>query len=104
MHSLFNCDDSLTNDIRAIREALGAISAAEPMVCWVHPGEDGEWLVRHEGDPDERTFPSRERALAAAQFSVVRSASYCLYVQDEDGRVTRSSRTGCPGATYRSLS
>jgi len=96
MHSVFESDARQVDEIRAIHDALGAISAAKPMVCWVYLGEDGDWWVRREGDPDERSFPSREPALTAAQVSVVRCASYCLYVQGLDGRVTRSQFNWLP--------
>ncbi|MBA4100304.1 MAG: hypothetical protein C0484_26465 [Rhodospirillum sp.] len=89
MDTIFHTDDTLTEDIRAIHEALGAVSAAEPMACCVYPGADGEWRVRCNGDCDERHFPSRERAVTAAQVSVARCTSYCLCVRDPDGRVTR---------------
>jgi hypothetical protein len=84
-----DADDGVTDNIQSIREALGAIPLGAPMVCWVYPGTDGEWWVRHDGDAAARSFDGRARALTAAQVAVARAASYCLYVQDEDGRIMR---------------
>ena len=78
-----------SSDMRAIREALGAIAAGEPAVYWLYRGAYGDWHVRREGDPGEHCFPSRELALACIQLAVVRCASYSLYVQGCDGRIVK---------------
>ena len=84
-----DADDGVTDNIQAIREALGAIPLGGPMVCWVYPAADGEWRVQCEGDAAARSFDSRARALTAALLSAARAASYSLYVCDEDGRIMR---------------
>ncbi|HUL07918.1 MAG TPA: hypothetical protein VLV76_16480 [Candidatus Acidoferrum sp.] len=72
--------------VAAIREGLGAIAIGEPAIYWIYAVSGGEWCVRREGDADHRHFASREEALAFARLSVVRCASYCLYLQGVDGR------------------
>ena len=83
-HSLEN---SKAPEVAAIREALGAIAAGEPAAYRLYAGPLGDWYVRREADAAEHRFASREEALAFARLAVVRCSSYCLYIQDGDGRV-----------------
>jgi hypothetical protein len=76
-------------EVAAIRDALGAIAIGEPAVYRLYTGPQGDWCVRREGDVEERHLASREEALAFARLAVVRCASYCLYLQGSDRRITR---------------
>ena len=78
-----------SSDMRAIREALGAVAAGKPAVYWLYGGSGGYWHVRREGDLRERCFPKRELALAHIQVEVARCASYCLFLQRGDGRFVK---------------
>ena len=51
-------------EIAQIREALGAIAAAEPAVLWVYRRGDGQWATRREGAVSENVFDSRDAAEA----------------------------------------
>ena len=42
-------DGQAAIEIAQIREALGAIAAAEPAVLWVYRRGDGQWATRREG-------------------------------------------------------
>lgn len=86
--------------IHEIREALGTIPVAGPQIYRLYPGRDGEWYVRSEGDgqpPRWQSFASRVAALSAIHLAAARCASYCLYLQDEDGGVAieRSNPSAC---------
>ena len=83
---LQSCEHPETRDMRA---ALGAIAIGSPAVYWLFLGEDANWRVRREGDLDAHCYPDRDQALQAIRLAVIRCASYCLFLQDEDGRFVR---------------
>jgi hypothetical protein len=89
------------SEVAAIREALGAIPLAKPSEYWLYTDAEGDWRVRRKGDPEERRFASREQALAFARLAVVRCASYSLYLQSSDGRMTQESFNWLPSRSTR---
>ena len=88
-------------EMHSIREALGAIAMAAPAVFWLYHGEDGDWHVRREGDPDDRSFSSREAALKALRLAAVRCMSYCLFLQDITGRFEQEFFNWLPNQSRR---
>jgi len=78
--------------IQKIREALGAVAVGEPAVFWLYQGQDTNWYVRREGDPEEHGYESRDQALQCLHLGAIRCASYCLFVQESsNGRFTKES-------------
>jgi hypothetical protein len=75
--------------VAAIRDALGAVAVAKPAAYWLFAEAEGDWCVRREGHGEVHRFASRERALTFIRLAVVRCSSYCLCLQDVDGRITR---------------
>jgi hypothetical protein len=77
-------------DMIALREALGALPLGEPGMCRVFK-RNGAWHVHRYGAAESAIFSTKDEALASARLSLVRCASYCLLLQQEDGRVARES-------------
>jgi hypothetical protein len=88
-------------EIAQIREALGAVAAAEPAVFWVYRRRDGQWAARREGALSEKIFDSREAAEADVEVLAARCRSYRLFIQEEDGTFTEE-HAGWP-ASLRKL-
>ena len=82
-------------DMTALREALGALPLGEPAMCRVFE-ESGAWHVHRHGEIADAIFPTRGDALSFARLALVRCASYCLLLQDEDGRTMRETRNWQP--------
>jgi hypothetical protein len=78
-------------EIAQIREALGAIAAAEPAVLWIYRRGDGQWATRREGAVSEKVFDSRDDAEADAELLAARCRSYRLFIEEEGGRFTEES-------------
>jgi hypothetical protein len=78
-------------EIAVIREALGALPIGPPATYWLQSDARGEWVVRRQGDSDERRFASRDEALTFLRLAVVRCAYYCLYLQHGDDSLVRRS-------------
>lgn len=76
-------------EVAAIRDALGAIAVGAPAAYRLYAGPQGDWCVRREGESEGRHFASRQEALMFARLAVARCASYCLYLEESDGRTTR---------------
>jgi hypothetical protein len=73
-------------EMQQLREALGAIAVGRPAVYWLYLGEDARWYLRREGDPDEQVYATRDEAVESLHLAVLRCASYCLFLQDGNGR------------------
>ena len=78
-------------EIAQIREALGAIAAAEPAVLWVYRRGDGQWATRREGAVSEKIFDSRDAAEADVELLAARCRSYRLFIEEEGGRFAEES-------------
>ena len=78
-----------TSTIEEIREALGAVAAAEPAVFWLYSGSDGRWCVRREGAEGEIEFSTRDQALEHLRKEAMRCSSFRLMLEGTDGHVTR---------------
>ena len=87
-------------EIVHIREALGAVAAAEPAVLWVYRRRDGQWAARREGALSEKVFDSREAAEADVELLAARCRSYRLFIEEENGSFTEES-AGWPAAMRR---
>ena len=87
-------------EIAQIREALGAIAAAEPAVLWVYRRGDGQWATRREGAVSEKVFDSRDAAEADVELLAARCRSYRLFIEEEGGQFTEES-AGWPAAMRR---
>jgi hypothetical protein len=87
-------------EIAQIREALGAIAAAEPAVLWVYRRGDGKWATRREGAVSEKVFDSRDAAEADVELLAARCRSYRLFIQEEDGTFTEE-HAGWPASMRR---
>jgi hypothetical protein len=87
-------------EIAHIREALGAVAAAEPAVLWVYRRRDGQWAARREGALSERVFDSRDAAEADVELLAARCRSYRLFIQEEDGTFTEE-HAGWPASLRR---
>ena len=74
-------------EVRAIREALGAVAIGTPASYWLAADTRGDWHVRREGDAGDQRFVSEEDALRFARLAVVRCASYRLHIRHRDGSV-----------------
>ena len=79
-------EDHENPEMRAIRDALGAVSAGSPAVLWLYPDYRGNWCVRREGDLDEHQFASRSEARVFMQVEAARCQSYRLFIARSDGR------------------
>jgi hypothetical protein len=79
-----------------VRDALGAIAAANPAVFWLYMDGDGRWCVRREGAAEEVQFADRDAATDFAQIEAARCSSYRLFVLGDDGRI-REDRFNWPG-------
>ena len=73
-------------EIQAVRDALGAVSAASPAVFWLYADYLGRWCVRREGDLDDHQFTTRSEARRFMQVEAARCQSYRLFVAGCDGR------------------
>lgn len=93
IHAIASSDDGLASrenpETQEMRTALGAVAIAAPAVYWLYLGEDARWRIHREGDPDARCYPDRDQALHALRLAVIRCASYCLFLQEADGRFVR---------------
>jgi hypothetical protein len=78
-------------EIAQIREALGAIAAAEPAVLWVYRRGDGQWATRREGAVSENVYDSRDAAEADVELLAARCRSYRLFIEEEGGGFTEES-------------
>jgi hypothetical protein len=87
-------------EIAQIREALGAIAAAEPAVLWVYRRGDGQWATRREGAVSEQVFDSRDAAEADVELLAARCRSYRLFIQEADGTFTEE-HAGWPASMRR---
>lgn len=86
--------------VAAMRAALGAVAVAEPATYWLLSDGQGNWSVRREGSGETRRYAKREQALAFIRLAVVRCSSYCICLQDIDGRITRHMFIGCSDGPY----
>ena len=93
-------DGQAAIEIAQIREALGAIAAAEPAVLWVYRRGDGKWATRREGAVSEKVFDSRDAAEADVELLAARCRSYRLFIEEEGGKFTEES-AGWPAAMRR---
>jgi hypothetical protein len=73
-------------EMRAIRDALGAVPAGRPAVFWLYADYLGRWCVRQEGELDEHQFPNRAAARTFMQVEAARCSSYHLFIARSDGR------------------
>ena len=73
-------------EMRAVREALGAVSVGNPAVFWLYSDYSGKWCVRREGDLEEHQFSNRSAARNFMQVEAARCRSYRLFVARSDGR------------------
>jgi hypothetical protein len=87
-------------EIAQIREALGAVAAAEPAVFWIYRRRDGQWAARREGALSEKVFDSREAAEADVEVLAARCRSYRLFIEEQDGAFTEEN-AGWPAAMRR---
>ena len=79
-------EDRENSEIEALRDALGAVSAASPAVFWLFADYLGRWCVRREGDLDDHQFSTRSEARLYMQVEAARCQSYRLFVARSDGR------------------
>jgi len=87
MNANTRIDQNHHAEIDRVREALGAIAAAEPAVFWLYRDADEHWSVRREGAPQEEHFDSREAAVSFMRVEAARCSAYRLLFVDADGRV-----------------
>ena len=73
-------------EMRAVREALGAVSVGSPAIFWLYADYSGRWYVRREGDREEHQFSCRGAARNFMQVEAARCRSYRLFVARSDGR------------------
>jgi len=73
------------DEVVEMREALGAVAAAEPAVFWIFQKYDGRWYVRLEGEPGEHGFADRQSAQDLAKVAAARCRSYRIFSQQDDG-------------------
>jgi hypothetical protein len=76
-----------SQEVRDMRDALGAVAVAEPAIIVLRAEAGGEWHLRRVGQSEELRFPDRERALSAARLAVVRCTAYWLRVENDHGEV-----------------
>jgi hypothetical protein len=81
--------------VARVRDALGAIAAADPAVLWLYMDGKGCWCVRREGAAEEQRFSDRDEAADFAQIEAARCSSYRLFVAGGDGRI-REDRFNWP--------
>lgn len=74
-----------TDEVVEMRDALGAVAAAEPAVFWIFQKDDGRWYVRLEGEPGEHGFADRQSAQDLAKIAAARCRSYRIFSQQDDG-------------------
>lgn len=79
-------EDHENPEMRAVRDALGAISAGSPAVFWLYTDYLGRWCVRREGDLDVHQFSGRSQARIFMQVEAARCRSYRLFIARSDGR------------------
>jgi hypothetical protein len=77
--------------VAEIREALGAVAAAEPAVFWVYCDPSGSWCTRREGDLEEDQFTNRADACDHVRMAAARCRAYRLFIARPDGRFAEES-------------
>jgi hypothetical protein len=90
----FEADQDLQVD--RVRDALGAIAAANPAIFWLYPNDERQWCVRREGAGKEQQFASYEAASSFMQVEAARCSSYRLFIVGRDGQV-REEAFNWPG-------
>jgi hypothetical protein len=71
------------NIIRSAPRSL--VEQSQKLVVWVFRDGDGEWMVRREGDVNERRFSSRNHAVEFAHCLADASIGYKLFLQLSGG-------------------
>ena len=87
MNAMTRIDQNQHAEIDRVREALGAIAAAEPAVFWLYRDGADHWSVRREGSLQEDHFDSREAAIGFMRVEAARCSSCRLFILGLDGRV-----------------
>lgn len=78
--------ETARQQVERIRDALGAVAAADPAVFWLYQDFRGRWCVRREGAAADTEFLTREAARSHIMVEVARCRSYRLFMARRDGR------------------
>jgi hypothetical protein len=90
-------DERAKFDVEQIREALGAVAAAEPAVFWIYMDRQRRWHVRQEGAAETRRFAGLEAARSYVEVAAARCQSFRLFQENEAGGFTEESFGWPPG-------
>jgi len=92
-----------SQEVRDMRDALGAVAVDAPAIYVLRAEANGEWRLRRYGQSEELGFPDRESALSGARLAVVRCAAYWLRVEDASGEIHDEFLNWPPESAERSV-